>query len=157
MFKRFIASVLELIYEAAALCINTIRTFNLIVLAILGPLVFGLSVFDGFQHILRAWLARYINIYLWLPIANIFGAMIAKIQENMVTLYATQSADAWYNDTNTAYLVFLVIAIMGFGTVPSIANYIMHAGTMGSLMQKVNIQSRSIVQPVINAWTGKNK
>ncbi len=40
MFKRFIASVLELIYEAAALCINVIRTFNLIVLSILGPLVF---------------------------------------------------------------------------------------------------------------------
>ncbi len=72
-----------------------------------------------------------------------------------MTLYATQSGDTWFGDTNTAYLVFLVIAIMGFWTVPSIANYIMHAGTMGSLMQKVNIQSRSIVQPVINAWMGE--
>ena len=38
------------LFEAAALCINTIRTFYLIVLAILGPLVFGIAVFDGFQH-----------------------------------------------------------------------------------------------------------
>ena len=52
---------------------HTIRTFQLIVLAILGPLVFGLSVFDGFQHSLRHWIARYINTFLWLPVANIFG------------------------------------------------------------------------------------
>ncbi len=155
MIKRFVAYVLEVMYEASTLCINTIRTFNLIVLAILGPLVFGLSVFDGFQHILRAWLARYINIYLWLPIANIFGAIIGKIQERMIELQQLHGGDPWFSDTNTAYLVFLVIAIMGFWTVPSIANYIMHAGTMGSLMQRVNYHSKSIIQPVVNAWMGK--
>ena len=51
------------------LCINTLRTFSLIVLAILGPLVFGLAVFDGFGHTLTVWLARYINVFLWLPVA----------------------------------------------------------------------------------------
>jgi len=57
------SEVLQVVFEAAALCINTIRTFYLIVLAILGPLVLGLSVFDGFQHILNTWLAKYINVF----------------------------------------------------------------------------------------------
>lgn len=47
--KQWMSSVLEVVFQAASLCINTIRTFILIVLAILGPLVFGLSVFDGFR------------------------------------------------------------------------------------------------------------
>jgi conjugative transposon TraJ protein len=50
--KEWMSEVLEILFEAAALCINTIRTFYLIVLAILGPLVFGLSVFDGLHHTL---------------------------------------------------------------------------------------------------------
>ncbi|MEP0712846.1 MAG: conjugative transposon protein TraJ, partial [Algoriphagus sp.] len=48
--KQALAEILQLLFEAAALCINTLRTFQLIVLSILGPLVFGLSVYDGFHH-----------------------------------------------------------------------------------------------------------
>ena len=72
LIKTWIAEVLEFFYQGAALCIDTIRTFKLVVLAILGPIAFGLSVFDGFQDTLRNWLARYINVFLWLPVANIF-------------------------------------------------------------------------------------
>jgi len=50
--KSWLKEVLEVLYAAASLCINTIRTFFLIVLAILGPLVFGFAVFDGFQQTL---------------------------------------------------------------------------------------------------------
>ncbi|MEO3402796.1 hypothetical protein AAFN85_02775 [Mucilaginibacter sp. CAU 1740] len=33
-----------------------------------------------------------------------------------------------FGNTNTAYLIFLVIGILGYFTVPSIANYIMNVG-----------------------------
>lgn len=84
--KEWMSEVLNVLFEAAALCIDTLRTFQLIVLAILGPLVFGISVFDGFQHTLTVWIARYINIFLWLPVANIFGSIIGKIQEKCCSL-----------------------------------------------------------------------
>jgi conjugative transposon TraJ protein len=84
--KQWMSEILQVVYEAAALCINTIRTFYLVVLAILGPLVFGMSVFDGFQHTLTTWLAKYLNVFLWLPVANIFGSIIGKVQENMLKL-----------------------------------------------------------------------
>lgn len=73
--KEWMSEVLRVLFEAASLCIDTLRTFQLVVLSILGPLVFGLAVFDGFQHTLTVWLARYINIFLWLPVANIFGSI----------------------------------------------------------------------------------
>lgn len=138
--KEWMSEVLRVLFEAASLCIDTLRTFQLVVLAILGPLVFGLAVFDGFQHTLTVWLARYINIFLWLPVANIFGSIIGKIQEKMLELDIAQvneHGDTFFSRTDMAYLVFMIIGIVGYFTVPSVANYIVHAGGGGALGQKV--------------------
>lgn len=110
------------------------------VLSILGPLVFGIAVFDGFQHTLTVWLARYINIYLWLPVANIFGGIIGKVQEQMLRLDISQintSGDTFFSRTDIGYLIFMIIGIVGYFTVPSVANYIVHAGGGSALGQKM--------------------
>jgi conjugative transposon TraJ protein len=139
--KQWMSEVLQVLFAAAALCINTIRTFYLIVLAILGPIVFGFAVFDGFQHTLTVWLARYINIFMWLPVANVFGSILGKIQENMLKIDISQigeAGDTFFSTTDTAYLVFMVIGIVGYFSVPNVANYIVHAGGGNAILQKVN-------------------
>ena len=145
--KQWMSEVLKVLFEASALCINTIRTFYLFVLAILGPLVFGIAVFDGFQHTLTVWIARYLNIFLWLPVANIFGGIMGKIQENMLKEDLQQIAtngDTFFSTTDTAYLIFMIIGIIGYFTVPSVANYIIHAGGGNTLLYKVtNMMSTS--------------
>lgn len=138
--KKWLSEVLEIIYAAAALCINTIRTFFLLVLAILGPLVFGLSVFDGLQHSLQQWVARYINIFLWLPIANIFGSIIGKVQENMLKLDISQiqsNGDTFFSSQDTAYIIFLLIGIVGYFSVPTVANFVVHAHGGNGLLYRV--------------------
>jgi conjugative transposon TraJ protein len=140
-FKQFMSELLELVYQAAALCINTLRTFFLIVLAILGPLVLGFAVFDGLQHTLSVWVARYINIFLWLPIANIFGAILGKIQQNMIKLdinEVAQNGDTFFSSQDTAYMIFMLIGIVGYFCVPTVANYVVHAGGGNSVLTKVN-------------------
>jgi conjugative transposon TraJ protein len=138
--KQAMAEVLHVLYEAAALCINTIRTFYLVILSILGPLVFGFAVFDGLQNSLMLWVSRYINVFLWLPVANIFGSVISKIQENMLRLDLAQIqtyGSTFFSSTDAAYLVFMIIGIIGYFTVPSISNYIVQAGGGGHyLMMK---------------------
>lgn len=139
--KQWMKEILEVLYAAASLCINTLRTFFLIVLAILGPLVFGFAVFDGFQNTLTVWLARYINIFLWLPIANIFGSILGKIQENMLKLDLSQieqQGDTFFSGTDLSYLIFLIIGIVGYFSVPNVANYVVHAGGGNTILQKVN-------------------
>ena len=138
--KEWLSEILRILFEASALCIDTLRTFQLVVLSILGPLVFGIAVFDGFQHTLTIWLARYINIYLWLPVANIFGSIIGKIQEQMLRLDISQintSGDTFFSRTDIGYLIFMIIGIVGYFTVPSVANYIVHASGGSALGQKV--------------------
>lgn len=137
--KEWMSEILQVLFAAASLCIDTIRTFNLIILAILGPIVFGLSVFDGFHHTIRHWLARYINVFLWLPVANIFGAVIGKIQENMLKIdlqQIGQSGDTFFSRSDMGYLIFLIIGIIGYFTVPSIAGHIMWVGGGDALTSK---------------------
>ncbi|MBS7230962.1 conjugative transposon protein TraJ [Flavobacterium psychroterrae] len=156
--KEWMSEVLRVLFEAAALCIDTLRTFQLVVLSILGPLVFGIAVFDGFQHTLTVWLARYINIYLWLPVANIFGSIIGKIQEKMLRLDITQVneyGDTFFSQTDIGYLIFMIIGIIGYFTVPSVANYIVHAAGGGALGQKVtNLFGGSVGSAVNNVSQG---
>ncbi|MBK0379280.1 conjugative transposon protein TraJ [Mucilaginibacter segetis] len=145
--KQWMSEILQVVFEAAALCINTIRTFYLIVLAILGPLVLGLSVFDGFQFTLNTWLAKYVNVFLWLPVANIFGAIIGKVQENMLKLDIQQvqtAGDTFFSSTDTAYLIFLLIGIVGYFTVPAVAGYIIHPGSGNGLLNKVTALSSQL-------------
>lgn len=155
--KQWMSEVLKVLFEAAALCINTIRTFYLVILALLGPLVFGLAVFDGFQHTVTVWLARYINVFLWLPVANIFGFVISKIQENMLKEDLKQIAtngDTFFSTTDTGYLIFMIIGIIGYFTVPSVANYIVHAGGGNTLMYKVTSMMSGGTRMVTSTATG---
>ena len=151
--KKWMSEVLNVLYQAAALCINTLRIFQLIILGILGPLVFGFAVFDGLQNSLTAWLSRYINVYLWLPVANIFGAIIGTIQENMLKLDLGQiqhQASTFFSATDMAYLVFLIIGIIGYFTVPTVAGYIVNAGGAGGMLQKVT----SMMSSTVNSSAG---
>jgi len=158
--KQWLSEILHILYEAAALCINTIRTFYLIVLAILGPLVFGLSIFDGLQNTLNVWFARYINIFLWLPVANIFGSIIAKIQENMLRIDLAQIeryGDTFFSAADTGYLIFLIIGIVGYFTVPSVANYIVHAGGANMLLYKTSSAFAGTARAATSATTAGAK
>ncbi len=82
--RDFFREILELMFQAAALVIDTIRTFFLVVLAILGPIAFAISVWDGFQSTLTQWICRYIQVYLWLPVSDMFSTILAKIQVLML-------------------------------------------------------------------------
>lgn len=139
--KTWLSEVLQVLYQAAGLAINVIRMFYLVVLGILGPISFGLAVFDGFQHTLVQWIARYINVYFWLPVANVFGYIINVIQDKMLQLDLSQiesEGRTFFSSTDTAFLIFLVIAIIGYTTVPSVANYIIAVGGKDSLLHKTS-------------------
>jgi conjugative transposon TraJ protein len=133
--RDFFRELLEILFQAAALVIDTIRTFFLIVLAILGPIAFAISVYDGFQTTLTAWISRYISVYLWLPVSDLFSSILAKIQVLMLQNDISElqnnpnfSIDA----SNTVYVIFMIIGIVGYFTIPTVAGWIISAGGMGA-------------------------
>lgn len=144
--KVWMSEILETLFEAAGLCINTVRTFYLIILAILGPLALGFSVYPGLEGGVVHWLTHYIQVFLWLPVASLFGSLIAQIQQEMIKLdiaQVTATGQTSFGETDAAYLVFLLMAIAGYFTVPSVTRYIVHAGgDMGAKLWRHVSQSK---------------
>jgi conjugative transposon TraJ protein len=133
--RDWFRELLEILFQAAALVIDTIRTFYLIVLAILGPIAFAISVYDGFQSTLTAWISRYISVYLWLPVSDLFSSILAKIQVLMLQrdISELQSNPNFSIDaSNTVYIIFMIIGIVGYFTIPTVAGWIISAGGMSS-------------------------
>lgn len=126
----FFRELLELLFQAAALVIDTIRTFFLIVLAILGPIAFAVSVWDGFHASLTQWITRYLSIYLWLPVSDLFSSILARIQVLMLKQDIEQLSDPSFipDGSNSVYIVFLIIGIIGYFTIPTVSNWIVQAG-----------------------------
>lgn len=123
-------SLLELIFAAASLLIDTVRTFFLVVLSILGPVAFAFSVWDGFQSTLEQWFTRYISVYLWLPVSDLFSSVLARIQVLMLQQDIERLADPNFipDGSNGVYITFLIIGIIGYFTIPTVANWIIQAG-----------------------------
>ena len=128
--RDWFRELLELMFQAAALIIDTLRTFFLIVLAILGPLAFAISVYDGFQSTLTQWITRYISIYLWLPVADLFSSVLARIQTLMLQRDIEELSDPNFipDGSNSVYIIFMIIGIVGYFTIPTVAGWIVSAG-----------------------------
>ena len=138
--KNWFRNLLEVLFQAAALVIDTIRTFFLIVLSILGPIAFAISVWDGFQATLTQWLTRYISVYLWLPVADLFSCMLAKIQSLIIEKDIEMLADPTFipDTSNTVYIIFMIIGIVGYFTIPTVTGWIIQAGGAGNFTRNVN-------------------
>ncbi len=138
--QNWFKELLELLFQAAALVIDTIRTFFLIVLAILGPIAFAISVWDGFQSSLTQWITRYLSVYLWLPISDLFSSILARIQVLMLKQDIDQLTDPTFipDSSNAVYIIFMLIGIVGYFTIPTVANWIISAGGMGNYGKNVS-------------------
>ena len=153
--KNWFRNLLEVLFQAAALVIDTIRTFFLIVLSILGPIAFAISVWDGFQSTLTQWLTRYVSVYLWLPVADLFSSMLAKIQSLIIERDIEMLADPTYipDTSNTVYIIFMIIGIVGYFTIPTVTGWIIQAGGAGNFTRNVN-QAAMKTGNIAGAGTG---
>ena len=139
--RDFFRELLELLFQAAALVIDTLRTFFLVVLSILGPIAFAISVWDGFQSTLTQWICRYVQVYLWLPVSDMFSTILAKIQVLMLQSdIERMQADPNFSldSSDGVYIVFMIIGIIGYFTISTVSGWIIQAGGMGNYGRNVN-------------------
>ena len=130
-----IRQLLESVFEAIVYLIAFLRTIFCVLLVIFGPLVFALSIFDGFQDNYLQWIARFINVNLYLPIALLILALVQEVliytleweinQINSMLIYQPQM----FYVTN---LVVPICGIVGISMVPKIASWIVQASGANS-------------------------
>ncbi len=147
-FDQFLKNLFYAFYLAARLVILTARSFFLIVLTIVGPLSFALAIFTGFQDSHLMWIARYAQITLWLPLANILGSIVGYLQGKVITLQLLEMTNNVPDEAasgNLIYLVFMIIATLSYFTIPTISGYIISSSGVGNALQRMTMLSSAMV------------
>lgn len=129
-FIDLLRTALMWLMECAKLILYTVSSFMILILTILGPVVFAFAIFDGFQQGLVSWIARYIHLSLWLPVANILQVMLNSIEIQMcnaqtLAIQSGEGADTWF------IIIFYIIGLVAFTTVPTVSGWIVEAGGGG--------------------------
>ena len=127
--------LMESLFETIVYLIAFLRTVFCVLLVIFGPLVFAISIFDGFQDNYLQWIARFINVNLYLPIALI---ILSLVQE--VLIFVLEAEIASINSSliympSMFYVSNLVVPLCGIAglmMVPKIASWVISASGTGS-------------------------
>jgi len=168
-FDTFLKNLFYALFLAARLVVITVRAFFMLILTIIGPLAFAAAIFTGFQDSHLLWIARYVQISLWLSLANVLGTIITYLQGKVVTLQYLELVNDVPDEAQSGeliYVVFMIIATLSYFTVPTIASYIISSSGVAGALQRVTSLSSSTVagamgaagsptaQGAMNAYTG---
>jgi len=129
--RFFFAEMLRLIYQAVIMGLNTIRTFYLLVLVIIGPLIFALSIFPGFDGLISSWAFKYLAVWFWLPLIHIFSYINLKIYEITLNGEFDSVGSTFTDPTNMVHSIFLIVGIVGYMSIPILSGYIFSSGNGG--------------------------
>jgi conjugative transposon TraJ protein len=125
-----IRQLLETLFEVLVYLIAFLRTVFCILLVIFGPLVFALSIFDGFQDNYLQWIARFVNVNLYLPVALLILSLVQEILIYVLDLEIAQINALPVYQPQLFYVSSLVVpvcGIVGMALVPKIASWIVQA------------------------------
>ncbi|WP_085537253.1 hypothetical protein [Massilibacteroides vaginae] len=150
LFTSILESFLDILSAAARMIINLVGTFFLLILAILGPLAFAAACFPMFENSISNWMSRYISTSLWLPIANLFTAVLSRAHmmlcEKQLDGFSTGVAI-----NNTLLLAMTVVGIFGYFSIPSIASWVIQAGGSGSYARNMTSKGNQAMSKGTNA------
>ncbi len=127
--------LLEAFFEVLVYLIAFLRTVFCVLLVIFGPLVFALSIFDGFQDNYLQWIARFVNVNLYLPIALLILSIVQEILIYVLEVEIAQiNAMLIYQPKMffVSNLIVPVCGIIGMAMVPKISSWIVQASGTNS-------------------------
>ncbi|WP_320113227.1 hypothetical protein [Draconibacterium orientale] len=127
--------LLESFFEVLVYLIAFLRTVFCVLLVIFGPLVFALSIFDGFQDNYLQWIARFVNVNLYLPIALLILSIVQEILIYVLEVEIAQINAMLIYEPKLFFVSNLIVpvcGIIGMAMVPKISSWIIHASGTNS-------------------------
>ena len=146
MLSKALSWILEFLFSTVSIVISTLRAFFLIVLVTIGPISIAFSIFPAFAGTFNGWLARYIQIWMWAPIASILGALLSRIQ-TLMELRAIERATAGtaLDIADIGHLAFLLVGIVCYSYVPTMASWVIESSGVGRALGHFNVAGKGAV------------
>ncbi|MCQ2209961.1 MAG: hypothetical protein MJZ34_06685 [Paludibacteraceae bacterium] len=144
----------------------TIRAINIafrIILIIFGPFAFALSVLPMFKKNWQSWVSKYINVCLFIPIANLMDVIIMQLNTTLMQQHIgiyrqalsnlstdVTSIDSSLTTITVSYIIFLLAFIVLYLMIPSISSYIVSAGGMESITGGITLAGSAAASKLIS-------
>ena len=120
----------------------------LTIAGLIGPLVFDLAIVSGYAQGIKAWIARYIQIAMWVPI----GYIIMYINLQIGNVFMRNVVDAGGASLSTGWfmVVLQVVALVSVASVPKIAAWVIEStganDAHGSVSQPMRTVARKLIK-----------
>jgi len=143
-----IGGILFVIVKILLFCQQVLCSLYLTIAGLIGPLIFSMSILTGYATGIRNWVARYIQIAMWVPI----GYMIIYINlqvgnvflQNVSSLGETALSTEWF------MIVLQVVALVSIASVPKIAGWVIEStgsnDAHGSMSQTARTVARKLIR-----------
>ena len=150
-------------FGAVKLTIRAVSLAFRIVLVVFGPIAFALSLLPMFKDNWKNWLSKYINVCMFIPIANLMDVIINQLHNTMIeqNIHVYESAlqkmatdassvDSSITTVTVSYVIFLVAFIVLYLMIPSIASYIVSSSGMESLTGGITLAGSAAASKLIS-------
>lgn len=147
LFNQLGIRILEMLAYAVVLCLHVFTVISKIVLIIVGPIVFALSLFPYFKDSLKTWFFRYVNLCLYIPLINIIGYCNQSIYLNifyghMIRALQNGNDTVALNMSGLYSILFLFVGVIMYCMVPKLAGWILDGQGNGLIGSAVGSAAR---------------
>jgi hypothetical protein len=126
--------VISLLVKIVQYILLAVSSVFLIILGLVGPFSFALALMPGFTGNIRTWLARYIQISFWIPLASMVDMVNFKMRDAMLDFFWT-STDVWKFAAPTHLIILDVVTLICLLAVPSMSSWVISGSGGGGVMR----------------------
>ena len=126
--------VITLLAKIVQYILMAVSSVFLIILGLVGPFSFALALMPGFTGNIRTWLARYIQISFWIPLASMVDFVNFKMRDMMISFFCT-STDVWKFAAPTHLIILDIVTIICLLAVPSMSSWVISGSGGGGVMR----------------------
>jgi ABC-type multidrug transport system fused ATPase/permease subunit len=126
--------------------------FLISILKFVAPLAFAFAIFDGFTNNAAEWFAKYINALLMLLLCKAYTIFTYYLQIPFI-----ENSLEWETGRTALYLVVVIVCIVGYFFVPTMANMALSVGGVGPSASIAGQRTIALKNLAANTATGAGR
>jgi len=119
----------------------------LTVLGIIGPVVFAMAILPGFKTGIRNWIARYIQISMWVPLCYLMMYINLKVSTIFCGMVASGQAGL---GGEWLMVALQAVSLASVAAVPKLAGMIVESTGDNGARSTISDPARSIARKLVN-------
>lgn len=117
--------LVNLLTHVAQVFVSFLSIIYMMLLSLTGPITFALAIIPSFRSGITSWFARYIQIMLWQPLAQIFIFLTGSIGN--IILETTLNDGSTVTSPQLTLLCISIVSVIGLFKIPTIAEWVVES------------------------------